>query len=71
MYGAEVGETDHICLCNFLQAYNGAPLEVQVILAHFKGYLRREFPDDELGALLELPDLLKSNCTRPVLPGLF
>ena len=42
MYGAEVGifhETDHICFCSFLQAYDGSPLEVQVIFAHFKGYL--------------------------------
>ena len=42
MYGAEVGifhETDYICLCSFLQAYYSAPLEVQVIFAHFKGYL--------------------------------
>ena len=29
-----------------------------------------EFPDEELGALLELPDLLKSNCARPVLSDL-
>ena len=32
--------------------------------------MRREFPDKELSALLELPDLLKSNCARLVLPGL-
>ena len=32
--------------------------------------VRREFPDKELGALLELPDLPKSNCARLVLPGL-
>ena len=38
----EVGvfhETNYICLCSFLQAYYSAPLEVQVIFAHFKGYL--------------------------------
>ena len=29
-----------------------------------------EFSNEELGTLLELPDLLKSNCARPVLPGL-
>ena len=34
--------------------------------SHEKG----EFPDKELSALLELPDLPKSNCARPVLPGL-
>ena len=42
MDGAEVcvfHETNYICLCSFLQAYYSAPLEVQVIFAHFKGYL--------------------------------
>ena len=29
-----------------------------------------EFPDEELSALLKLPDLPKSNCARLVLPGL-
>ena len=29
-----------------------------------------EFPDKELSTLLELPDFLKSNCARMVLPGL-
>ena len=32
--------------------------------------VRGEFPDKELGALLDLPDLPKSNCARPVLPSL-
>ena len=42
MYGTEVDvfhETDHICFCSFLQAYDGAPLEALVIFAYFKGYL--------------------------------
>ena len=42
MYGAEVGifhETNQVCFCNLLQAYYGAPLEVQIIFAHLKGYL--------------------------------
>ena len=30
----------------------------------------KEFPNEELCALLELPDLSKSNCARPILPGL-
>ena len=42
MYGAEVGvfhETNQISFCSFLQAYYGTPLEVQILFAHFKGYL--------------------------------
>ena len=30
---------NQICLCSFLQSQYGACLEVQVIFAHFKGYL--------------------------------
>ena len=78
MYGTEVGifhETDHICFCSFLQAYDGTPLEAQVNICPLKGLshrlaARREIPDEDLGFLLELTHLPKSNCARPVPPGL-
>ena len=42
VYGTEDGvfhEPDQVCLCSFLQTQDGTPLDVQVIFAHFKGYL--------------------------------
>ena len=42
MYETEVGifhKPNQVCLCSFMQTQDGAPLEVQVIFAHFKGYL--------------------------------
>ena len=72
MYGTEVGvfhETNYICLCSFLQAYYSASLEMQVIFAHFKGYLM-DYPQE--GELLNRSSVLFWNCQisqRATVPG--
>ena len=66
--GAEVGvleEADHVSLRGFLEGKNGAGLEAK-LASVLRGdltdeSLEWEFPDEELGALLESSDLTESN----------
>ena len=80
MYGTEVDifhETDHICFCSFLCRHIMVlPWKHKSCTCPLLGLSHRltaekgSFLMRELRALLELPDLSKSNCARPVLPGL-
>ena len=66
--GAEVGvleEADHVSLRGLLEGKNGAGLEAE-LASVLRGdltdeSLEGEFPDEELGALLESSDLTESN----------
>ena len=75
--GAEVGvleKSDHVSLGGLLEGQDGARLEAELVsvlggdLTHQS--LERQLPDQQLGALLESPDLTESNSSWPVSVGL-
>jgi hypothetical protein len=69
--GTEVGvlkKSNHVSLRCLLESKDGGALEPQVVLELGSDFsdesLERKFPDEELGALLELSDFSECDCSR-------